>query len=270
MEEESKSGKKEAEVKKLRPPKPKKKLLKVKPKAPTKKAVPEKKKLPPKKLVKKPEPKVKVEEPLKEEEEEEKEKRPKNLYQHVRKAWKNPSESYVKDLQWHRMIEWRKGESFVRVDKPTRIDRARTLGYKAKQGYVVVRARVRRGGLRKRTIKGGRRAKRKGITKITMGKSIQRIAEERTAKRYPNMEVLNSYWVGEDGRHKFYEVILVDPHHPVIKSDPKINWICEPAHKGRAYRGLTSSGKKGRGLKHKGKGAEKVRPSIKSHHRKGK
>jgi large subunit ribosomal protein L15e len=216
---------------------------------------------------KKAEPVAAAEEIL-DEEEEEKVKRPKNLYQHVRNAWKDPSESYVKDLQWERLIEWRAGESFVRVDKPTRIDRARALGYKAKQGYIVVRARVRRGGLRKRTIKGGRRAKRKGITKITMGKSIQRIAEERTGKRYPNMEVLNSYWVGEDGKHKYYEVILVDPHHPVIKSDPKINWICEPAHKRRVNRGLTSAGKKGRGLRHKGKGAEKARPSVKSHQRK--
>lgn len=204
------------------------------------------------------------------EEEEETKKQPKNLYSHVREAWKNPSESFVKELQRTRMVEWRKGQSFVRVEKPTRIDRARTLGYKAKQGYVVVRARVRRGSLRKRKIKAGRRAKRKGISKITMGKSIQRIAEERTAKRYPNMEILNSYWVGADGRSKYYEVILVDPHHPVIKSDPKINWICNPAHKRRVYRGLTSAGKKGRGLTHKGKGAEKMRPSIKSHHRKGK
>ena len=205
-----------------------------------------------------------------EEEEEEIKKRPKNLYQYVQEGWKNPSESYLKDLQWERRIEWRREGSFVRIDKPTRIDRARALGYKAKQGYVMVRARVRRGGLRKRTIKGGRRAKRKGMTKITMAKSIQRIAEERTSKRYPNLEVLNSYWVGEDGKHKYYEVILVDPHHPVIKSDPKINWICKPPHKSRANRGLTSAGKKGRGLRHKGKGAEKVRPSIKSHHRKGK
>jgi large subunit ribosomal protein L15e len=92
-----------------------------------------------------------------------------------------------------------------------------------------------------------------------MAKSIQRIAEERTAKRYPNLEVLNSYYVGEDGKYKYYEVILVDPAHPVIKSDTKINWIL--SQKGRVYRGLTSAGKKGRGLLNKGKGAEKVRPS---------
>ncbi|MFQ6107167.1 MAG: 50S ribosomal protein L15e [Thermoplasmata archaeon] len=192
------------------------------------------------------------------------------MYQFVRDAWKKPGEGYLRELQWRRMIEWRKGPSFQRVDRPTRIDRARALGYKAKQGFVIVRARVRRGGLRKPTIKGGRRAKRKGLKKITMAKSIQRIAEERTAKRHPNLEVLNSYWVGEDGKHKYYEVILVDPHHPVIKSDPKISWIGKGPHKSRVYRGLTSAGRKGRGLRKRGKGAEKTRPSRRAHDRKRK
>ena len=100
------------------------------------------------------------------------------------------------------------------------------------------------------------------MVKIKVGKNLQRIAEERTAKRYTNLEVLNSYFVGEDGKHKFYEVILVDPHHPVIISDPKINWIQEVQHTGRVYRGLTSAGKKGRGLRNKGLGSEKIRPSV--------
>ena len=197
-------------------------------------------------------------------------KRPRNLYGYIRQAWKIPSKSYVKELAWRRQIEWRRGPSFVRVEHPLRIDRARELGYRAKPGYIVVRARVRRGGRRKPWPMGGRHPKRRGMNKITMAKSIQRMAEERVSKRHPNMEVLNSYWVGEDGGHKYYEVILVDPQHPAIKNDPKINWICEPQHRGRAFRGLTSAGRKGRGLMYKGKGAEKVRPSIGAHDRKGK
>lgn len=201
-------------------------------------------------------------------EEESRKKQPKNMYGFIAETWKKPRHGEMKRVQWERMIEWRKEPVIVRVKHPTRIDRARALGYKAKQGYIVVRVRVRRGGLRKRRIKMGRKPSKKGILKITMGKSIQRIAEERASKKYPNMEVLNSYWVGQDGKQKYYEVILVDPHHPVIKSDPKINWIAEK--KGRAERGLTSAGKKGRGLRNKGKGAEKVRPSIRAHDRKGK
>ena len=194
----------------------------------------------------------------------------KSMYGYIADAWKKPGQGQTKQSQWERMVEFRRGESFVRIERPTRLDRARALGYKAKQGYVMVRARVRKGSMRKRAIRKGRRAKRKGITKITTGKNAQRIAEERTAKRHPNLEVLNSYWVGEDGRNKYYEVILVDPHHPVIMSDPKINWIAQRQHKKRVFRGLTSAGKRGRGLHNKGIGAEKVRPSIKAKGRKGK
>jgi len=185
----------------------------------------------------------------------------KNMYDYVREQWKKPDTSYQSPLK-NRLIQWRKEESFTRVERPLRIDRARSLGYKAKQGYIVVRARVRRGGLRKHKIKGGRKPSSKGMKKITAAKSIQRIAEERTAKRYPNMEVLNSYWVGEDGRYHYYEVILVDSSHPAILNDPKINWISDPANKRRVLRGKTSAGQKGRGMLYKGKGAEKVRPSI--------
>ncbi len=186
----------------------------------------------------------------------------KSMYSYIRDAWKTPSKTYLKELNQERKILWRREENFVRIERPTRLDRARSLGYKAKQGYVVVRGRVRKGSFGKRTIKGGRRAKRKGINKITVGKSLQRMAEERTQKRYPNLEVLNSYWVGADGQHEWYEVILVDPSHPVIMSDPKINWICNKPNTNRVYRGLTSAGTRGRGLHNKGKGAEKVRPSV--------
>jgi len=193
----------------------------------------------------------------------------KSVYDYVRDQWRKPDVSF-KSPQQQRLIEWRKEENFMRIHRPTRIDRARSLGYKAKQGYIVVRARVRRGGLRKFTIKGGRKPSAKGISKITAAKSVQRIAEERTAKRYPNMEVLNSYWVGQDGKHHFYEIILVDPFHPVISKDQKINWICSKSSKRRVLRGKTSAGQKGRGLMYKGRGVEKVRPSIRANKGRGK
>ena len=194
----------------------------------------------------------------------------KNMYHFIGEAWKNPDSDEMSDLMWQRLIDWRKEGTFVRVERPLRLDRARALGYKAKPGFVIVRAKVRRGGLRKHRIKKGRRAKRKGILKITMRKSIQRIAEERTSKKYPNCEVLASYWVGQDGRHKWYEVMLVDVNHPVIRSDPKLNWICSPKQSDRANRGLTPAGKKGRGLvRTKGMGVEKNRPSLGAHNRQG-
>lgn len=179
------------------------------------------------------------------------------MYKYIRDAWKNPDNSYVRELMWERAPKWRKEPVINRIDRPTRIDRARSLGYKAKTGYVVARTRVRRGGMRKSRFTAGRRPKRMGVKKITPAKSIQRIAEERVARKYPNMEVLNSYWVWEDGKYKFFEVILVDPQQTTIKNDPRINWISEKQHKGRVFRGLTSAGKKGRGRKRRGKGSEK-------------
>ena len=191
----------------------------------------------------------------------------KSLYKYIGEAWHQPGKSIVGELRWDRMIQWRSENVFTRIERPTRLDRARAIGYRAKPGFVIVRTRVRRGGLRKRAIRKGRKPRSKGILSITMSKSIRRIAEERCQKHYPNMEILNSYWVGQDGRHKFFEVILVDPAHPAIMSDPKINWICEKEQSGRANRGLTSAGKKGRGLRRKGKGAEKARPSVGAHDR---
>jgi len=164
-------------------------------------------------------------------------------------------------LRHERLLTWRRDHTVTRLEHPTRLDRARAIGFRAKNGYFVVRVRVRRGGQRKRAIIAGRRPKRKGILRMTLAKSLQRIAEERAQKHYPNLQVLNSYWVGEDGKEKFYEVILVDPVHPEIESDPKIAWIGAPAHKGRVYRGLTKAGKEGRGLRWKGKGTERMRPS---------
>ncbi|MCK5301150.1 MAG: 50S ribosomal protein L15e [Thermoplasmatales archaeon] len=193
----------------------------------------------------------------------------KSMYEYIRDQWKKPDTSF-KSPQQQRLIQWRKEENFFRVEKPLRIDRARSLGYKAKQGYIVVRAKVRRGSLRKHHIRRGRRPAAMGITKITAAKSIKRIAEERTSKKFPNMNVLNSYWIGEDGRYHYYEVILVDPHHPVIEKDPKINWITNPSNKRRVLRGKTSAGRKGRGLHYKGKGVEKARPSIRANHGRGK
>ncbi len=193
----------------------------------------------------------------------------KSIYEYIGDQWKKPDLTYKSPYK-QRLIQWRKDENYLRVDKPLRIDRARSLGYKAKPGYIVVRARVRRGGLRKPTIKGGRRPAAKGISKITMAKSIHRIAEERTAKHYPNMEVLNSYWVGEDGKHHYYEVILVDPVHSSIMKDKNINWITDISNKRRVMRGKTSAGQKGRGLRYKGKGAEKIRPSIRANLSRGK
>jgi large subunit ribosomal protein L15e len=95
-----------------------------------------------------------------------------------------------------------------------------------------------------------------GVNKFKIAKNMRLIAEERCARKFPNLEVLNSYWVWEDGRFKWYEVILVDPvilpDHPIANQTRRV------------HRGLTSAGKQVRGLHNRGLGAEKARPSKKA------
>ncbi len=172
----------------------------------------------------------------------------KSMYHYIAELWKRPFETLAEVMR-QRIMEWRRQPAVVRVEHPTRPDRARALGYKAKQGFIIVRVRVRKGGLRKPRPNKGRRPKRMGVYGYSPAKSLRLIAEERAARKYPNLEVLNSYYVGEDGNYKWFEVIMVDPHHPAIRSDPEIKWIAEKHHKGRVFRGLTSAGKKMRGLR---------------------
>ena len=174
----------------------------------------------------------------------------------------------TKQLTRERLINWRKQQSITTIERPTKLAKARSLGYKPKQGIVLVRVRINRGGRRIIPPTKGRRSKRSGVSRITPNQSRQVIAENRAAKRYSNLTVLNSYLVVQDGKSLYYEVILVDPHHPVIRADKNLNFLSpDPTieqgnrsrHKGRSFRGLTSAAKKSRGLRNKGKGAENFR-----------
>ncbi|MFB6246677.1 MAG: 50S ribosomal protein L15e [Candidatus Pacearchaeota archaeon] len=180
----------------------------------------------------------------------------KGLYQFLRDAWKETSNHGQKD----RLIEWRRSPSQVRVEKPSRIDRARSLGYKSKKGFVVIRSRVRRGGHKRPRPVKGRRSKRMH-TRKDLKMNYKWIAEQRVEKKFTNLTVLNSYEVGKDGKHYFFEVICVDPSKNEIKSDKDVNWISKPSNQKRSFRGLTSAGKKSRGLRHKSP-TQKTRPSV--------
>ena len=188
----------------------------------------------------------------------------KETFEKERSGTKDQSYDY-KALQRERMIGYRKEKTaIVRIKKPTNIAKARSLGYKAKKGIIVVRARVRRGSGAHRRPRKGRKPKRMGVKKLTRAISIKGIAEQRSSRKFENCEVLNSYKVGADGKSHYYEVILIDTAAPEIKSDKNLKWISGKTHKGRAERGLTSAGKKSRGLQKKGIGTEKDRPSRNS------
>ncbi len=138
------------------------------------------------------------------------------------------------DLLWVQMLKknapelrakaigWRKETAVTRIDKPTRLDRARRLGYKAKQGIVVVRMRVGVGGMRKQRPRGGRRPKHLGVVRIKADVSMKQVAENRILTRYPNMKLLGSYFLYKDGMHLWFEIILADPDHPRISKDKEL------------------------------------------------
>lgn len=173
---------------------------------------------------------------------------------------------------------YRQLSTIHRVPRPSRPDKARRLGYKAKRGYVVYRVRVRRGG-RKRPVTKGKtmgKPRNQGVTQLKFARNLRSVAEERVGRACGNLRVLNSYWVNQvllftqkflmsqDSTFKYFEVILVDPSHKIIRQDPRINWICRPTMKHRELRGLTAAGRKGRGMYKKGHLANKLRPSVRA------
>lgn len=172
----------------------------------------------------------------------------KSMYYYIAQTWRKPYEGPLAEVMRERLIQWRKGPAVARVEKPTRLDRARALGYEAKPGFVIARVRVRKGGLNRPRPNSGRRPKRMGVYGYASEKSSQLVAEERANRKFPNLEVLGSYYVGEDGMYKYFEVVLVDPRHPAVLSDSDINWISHPSQRGRVFRGKTMAGRRMRGL----------------------
>ncbi len=128
-----------------------------------------------------------------------------------------------------RAIKWRKENAVTRIEKPSRIQRARRLGYKAKQGIIVVRMRVGTGGMRRKRPRSGRRPKHLGVTRIKADVSMKAVADRRVLERYPNMKLLGSYYLYKDGMHYWFEVILADPSHPRISKDKELRKRLIPA-----------------------------------------
>ena len=184
-------------------------------------------------------------------------------YKYLEEIWKKKQSDLMRFVLRMRTWEYRQLPAIHRCTRPSRPEKARKLGYKAKQGFVIYRIKIRRGGRKKPVAKGiiNGKPKTQGVVGVKGTKSLKVIAEQRVGKRIPSLRVLNSYWVGQDATYKFFEVILVDTAHKAIRRDPKINWICKPPHKRREQRGLTSAGKKNRGLRKNGVRDNKNRPS---------
>ncbi|GMH90499.1 hypothetical protein TrVE_jg13473 [Triparma verrucosa] len=175
-------------------------------------------------------------------------------YKYMEEVWRKKQSDVLRFLMRVRAWEYRQGNKLARCNRPTRTDKAHRLGYKAKQGYVIVRSAVRRGGRKRQNPRGAvlGKPKHQGINQLKFERNLQSVAEEKAGRKWSNMRVLNSYWVNQDATMKYYEVIMVDPNHQKIRNDPRINWIVAPVHKHREMRGLTSAGRKSRGFRKSG------------------
>ncbi|MEM0481748.1 MAG: 50S ribosomal protein L15e [Nitrososphaerota archaeon] len=143
------------------------------------------------------------------------------LYSLLNQAWRRWPEE-LRAILRERKVLWRRQPSVVRVEKPLRIDRARSIGYKAKQGFVVLRVKVRRGGFSKPRPNSGRRPKALGTILHKVNVTMLEEAINRARKKYPNLYPLGGYPLAYDSVYKWFEVIMVDPYHPAIRSDPEI------------------------------------------------
>ena len=184
-------------------------------------------------------------------------------YKYVEELWKKKQSEVMRFLFRMRCWEYRQLPAIHRCPRPTRPDKARRLGYKAKQGFVIYRVRVRRGNRKRQNPKGTVYGKpgQHGINTLKWSRNLRSLAESRIGARCGNLRVLNSYWLNSDSTYKYFEVILVDVQHSAIRNDPRMNWLCKNTMKHREMRGLTAAGRKGRGL---GKGSKhtKQMPSV--------
>ncbi|MFP3132907.1 MAG: 50S ribosomal protein L15e [Nitrososphaeria archaeon] len=134
----------------------------------------------------------------------------KNMYDYINETWKRYYKEKPEEYKQY-LIKWRREPRILRIEKPTRLDRARALGYKEKQGYIIVRVRVSKGGMKIQRPSSGRRQKHAGSKLISGQKSKEKIALERAQKKYVNLKPLGLYYVGEDGKYVWYEIIFYDP-----------------------------------------------------------
>ncbi len=154
------------------------------------------------------------------------------LYKYLSEMYRKPEKYGISELIKRRLVEWRKEPGIVRIKNPTKLHTARKFGYKAKQGFIVVRVRIRKGGLSKSRPSSGRRPKRMGVYGYSPSIGARKIAEQRAKRRYSNLNVLGSYYVAENGKYKWFEVIMADLNNSVVKADKYVyNEYIRPKNK---------------------------------------
>merc|ERR1712230_283718 len=102
-------------------------------------------------------------------------------YKYMEELYKKKQSDVLRFLLRVRCWEYRQLPVVHRATKPSRPDKARRLGYKAKQGFVIYRIRVRRGGRKRPNYKGVVYGKpvHRGINHLKWERNHRSLAEER-------------------------------------------------------------------------------------------
>merc|ERR1712080_707928 len=138
-----------------------------------------------------------------------------------------------------------------------------------KQGFVIWRVAVRRGG-RKRKVKNGityGKPVHHGINHLKPRIGHQNRAEMKIGRRdCGNLRVLGSYWVCQCGRYKYYEVIMGTPSTKPSDVIPRLTGYAAPC---TSTASVAVSPHKGRNTAASGRGGVPVRPSAEVGGRRG-
>ena len=100
-------------------------------------------------------------------------------YKYLEELFKKKQSDLLRFLLRVRCWQYRQLNAIHRASRPMRPDKARRLGYKAKQGYVVYRVRVRRGGRKRPVPKGATYGKpaNQGVNQLKFQRSLRSVAE---------------------------------------------------------------------------------------------
>jgi large subunit ribosomal protein L15e len=140
------------------------------------------------------------------------------LYRQIGETWQKVSREKYGDIR-ERAVALRRGPTMERLERPSRLDKARMFGYKAKEGVVVIRIKVNKSGMRRQRPVSGRRPKHLGVLRMRSDEPVQKVAERRVKERHSNLKLLGSYQLWVDGKHRWFECVMIDPLHPAIKND---------------------------------------------------
>lgn len=124
-------------------------------------------------------------------------------YKYVQELWRKKQSDLFRFLLRVRCWQFRQLNSIHRAPRPTRPDKARRLGYKAKQGYVIYRVRVRRGGRKRKVPKGATYGKptNQGVTELKFQRSLQSVAEVK--------QMIRLFVMGLHDYYKIFSVVAI-------------------------------------------------------------